>query len=297
MTSIFDYVPKEFKFLAVICSILIITIISNLVVKRAFFRASNFKKIDQTALGFAQRLVSIIIYTLGISTALTRIPEFKVIGHSLLAGAGIMTIVAGLASQQILGNIVSGFMIIFFRPFKLGDKITINNTYTGVVEDINLRETVVRDFENNRVIIPNSQISSQIVVNANHTDSRICKFIDVGIGYSSDVEKAISIMMEEIAQHPFNVDVRTEEQKNAGAPIVTVRLTNLGDSSVSLRAWAWAENSSNGYALQCDSLANIKRRFDAAGIEIPFPQRTISFSEGSTLHTVFKQRSKSDDTL
>ncbi|KKL25276.1 hypothetical protein LCGC14_2406970, partial [marine sediment metagenome] len=111
MISVFDYVPKDFKLLAIICSILFITIIVNWAVKRAFFRASNLKKVDQTTLGFAQRLVSITIYTVGISAALTHIPELKIIGHSGLAGAGIMTIVAGLASQQILGNIVSGFMI------------------------------------------------------------------------------------------------------------------------------------------------------------------------------------------
>lgn len=292
MISVFDYVPKDFKLLAIICSILFITIIVNWAVKRAFFRASNLKKVDQTTLGFAQRLVSITIYTVGISAALTHIPELKIIGHSGLAGAGIMTIVAGLASQQILGNIVSGFMIIFFRPFRIGDKITISNIYTGIVEDINLRETVVRDFENNRVIIPNSQVSTQVIINANHTDSRVCKFIDVGIGYSSDVDKAMAIMIEEISQHPFNVDIRTAEQKESGSPIVIVRLTSLGDSSVSFRAWAWAENSGNGYVLQCDSLVNIKRRFEAAGIEIPFPQTTISFSDGASLNAITKQASE-----
>jgi small-conductance mechanosensitive channel len=252
------------------------------------------KKVDQTTLGFAQRLVSIIIYTLGISAALTHIPEFKIIGHSLLAGAGIMTLIAGLASQQILGNIVSGFMIIFFRPFRIGDKITVSSTYTGIVEDINLRETVVRDFENNRVIIPNSQISTQIIINANHTDNLVCKFIDVGIGYSSDVDNAMAIMIEEINKHPFNVDIRTAEQIESGTPAVTVRLITLGNSSVNLRAWAWAANPGDGYALLCDSLVNIKRRFDAAGIEIPFPQTTISFSEGASLSTITKQGNKTN---
>jgi len=103
-----------------------------------------------------------------------------------------LTVVGGLASQQILGNIVSGFMIIFFRPFKIDDKITLNNTYTGIVEDINLREAIVRDKENNRIIIPNSQVNSQIIVNTDHTDSRICKFIEVAIGYSSDIDKSMS---------------------------------------------------------------------------------------------------------
>jgi len=286
MKSVFDYVPEDFRLIAIIGSILLITIISNWIVNRAISQVSNAKldksNFDKTTLRFIKQLKSFTIYTLGISAALTQIPEFKIIGHSLLAGAGILTVVGGLASQQILGNIVSGFMIIFFRPFKIDDKITLNNTYTGIVEDINLRETIVRDKENNRIIIPNSQVNSQIIVNTDHTDSRICKFIEVGIGYSSDIDKSMSIMIEEISRHPFNIDIRTVEQKESGSPIVTVQITSLGDSSVNLRATAWAENSTNGFALQCDSLLNIKRRFDAAGIEIPFPQTMISFAEDSS---------------
>ncbi|MCU7835452.1 MAG: mechanosensitive ion channel family protein [gamma proteobacterium symbiont of Taylorina sp.] len=291
MKSVFDYVPEDFRLIAIIGSIILITIITNWIVNRAISRVMSNAKLgkssfDQTTLRFFKRLISFTIYTLGISATLTQIPEFEIIGHSLLAGAGILTVVGGLASQQILGNIVGGFMIIFFRPFKIGDKITLNNNYTGIVEDINLRETVVRDNENNRVIIPNSQVNSQIIVNTDHTDSHICKFIDVGIGYSSDVDKAMSIMIEEIGQHPLNVDIRTAEQKESGSPIVIVRITSLGDSSVNLRAMAWAENSRNGFALQCDSFLNIKRRFDAAGIEIPFPQTMISFAEDSSINVI-----------
>lgn len=85
----------------------------------------------------------------------------------------------------------------------------MNNTWTGIVEDITLRETILRDFENNRVVVPNSMISSQVLVNANHTEDRICKFIDIGIGYSSDAERAMSIMAEEIINHPLHIDNRT----------------------------------------------------------------------------------------
>jgi small-conductance mechanosensitive channel len=148
------------------------------------------------------------------------------------------------------------------------------------VEDITLRETVLRDFENNRVVVPNAVISGQVLVNANHTEDRVCKFIDVGIGYSSDSERAMAIMAEESAKHPFLVDSRTPQQKDRGDPIVAVRVLSLGSSSVNLRAWAWAANPSDGFVMQCDLLERIKRRFDAEGIEIPFPQTTVSFADG-----------------
>jgi small conductance mechanosensitive channel len=287
MRSVFDYLPEDFRLLTIMATILVITFlmawIMNHLISRTLMARLNKAHIDLITVNFIRRFVNIVIYFIGISAALTQIPEFEVIGHSLLAGAGIMTVVGGLASQQVLSNIVSGLLIVIFRPFKIGEKITINSVYTGFVEDITLRETILRDSENNRIIVPNSQISSQILVNANHTDTRVCKFIEIGIGYSSNIDTAMSIMQEEVLKHPLHIDNRTEEQKNNGVPAVVVRLISLGGSSVNLRAWAWADNPTNGFILECDLLLNIKRRFDAAGIEIPFPQTTVSFQKDSLL--------------
>lgn len=287
MSPIFARLPDDVRLLVAISSILLITIVVSWALNRTIARVVKARNkrdnFDQTALKFVQRVINTTIYIVGIGSALTHIPEFKILGHSFLAGAGILSIISGLASQQILSNIFSGFMIVYFRPFRIGDKITFSNQYTGVVEDITLRETVLRDAENNRVIIPNSQVSSQVIVNANHTDSCICKTIDVGIGYASDVERAMSLMAESIAGHPLTIDNRTAAQKESDLPIVTVRVTELGESSVNLRAWAWAENPANGFILQCDSLKEIKQRFDSEEIEIPYPQTTISFDKKASL--------------
>lgn len=287
MTSIFDHLPQDFRMIAIMAAILVITFLvawlMNHLVTRTLMPRLNKAHIDLITINFIRRFVNIIIYFVGISAALTQIPEFEIIGHSLLAGAGIITIVGGLASQQVLSNIVSGLLIVIFRPFKIGEKITINNSYTGFVEDITLRETILRDTENNRVIVPNSQISSQILVNANHTDTRVCKFIEIGIGYTSNIDTAMKIMQEEVIKHPLHIDNRTEEEKSNGNPEAVVRLISLGDSAINLRAWAWADNATNAFILQCDLLLNIKRRFDAEGIEIPFPQTTISFQKDTLL--------------
>jgi len=285
--NMFERVPADIRVLIIIACIFAATFLAVLVVNRLFNRLFSIHigkgRVDPTSISFIRRLISSVIYIIGTSAALIQIPEFKIIGHSLLAGAGILTVVGGLASQQVLSNLISGLLIVFFRPFKIGDRVTINNTFTGTVEDINLRETILRDFENNRVIIPNSQVSSQVLVNANHTDDRICKFIDIGIGYSSDVGTAMAIMSEEIINHPLHIDHRTPEQKASGDPEAVVRIISLGDSSVNLRAWAWAANLGEGFVLQCDLLQNIKRRFDQENIDIPFPQTTVSFARGGPL--------------
>jgi small-conductance mechanosensitive channel len=155
--------------------------------------------------------------------------------------------------------------------------LTIQNTLRGIVEDINLRHTIIRNFENQRIIIPNSIISNEILINSNYTDDKLCKFINVGISYNSDVDRAKEIMNEEVQNHHLNIDVRSEEDIDSGVPRVMVRVVMLGESSVNLRAWAWASDPQNAFIMECDLLESIKKRFDKEGIVIPFPQRTISY--------------------
>jgi small conductance mechanosensitive channel len=250
----------------------------QLIINRAIRKESRSSDFDPTALLFAKRFISLAIYLLGVGAALTQVPEFKIIGHSLIAGAGVLTLVTGLASQQVLSNIVSGILIVVFRPFRLNDRITINGM-TGVVEDINLRQIVLRDLENNRIVIPNSVVSSNALVNFNHTDDRCCKTLEIGIGYRADIDRAMAIIVEEALRHPLLIDGRKPEQVASNTPEVLVRLVNLGESSVDLKAWVWAKDASDGFILICDLYKSIKQRFDAEGIEIPFPQRTISYAK------------------
>ncbi len=248
--------------------------IFNNLTNRYIKRNTATKHLDPTSFLFAKKFIIAVIYIVGVSFALVQIPELKIIGHSLLAGAGILSLVAGLASQQALSNIMSGFLIVLFKPFRINDRITFNN-YTGTVEEINLRQVVLKDLENNRVIVPNSVISSQVIVNTNLNDTKVCKNIQIGIGYSSDIGKALKIMEEEISKHPLFIDIRNEEDKNNNVPLVTSRVISLDDSSVSLKAWAYAENNSNGFILYCDTIRSIKERFDEENIEIPFKYQNV----------------------
>lgn len=248
--------------------------IFNNLTNRYIKRNTTTKHLDPTSFLFAKKFIIAVIYIVGVSFALVQIPELKIIGHSLLAGAGILSLVAGLASQQALSNIMSGFLIVLFKPFRINDRVTFNN-YTGTVEEINLRQVVLKDLENNRVIVPNSVISSQVIVNTNLNDTRVCKNIQIGIGYSSDIGKALKIMEEEISKHPLFIDIRNEEDKNNNVPLVTSRVISLDDSSVTLKAWAYAENNSNGFILYCDTIRSIKERFDEENIEIPFKYQNV----------------------
>jgi len=280
----FDF-ANDFKIGIIIAIIALTTIflgaVTDKVLRYFLYRKQSNKEYDATGFKFLKHLIITVIYILGFAFALIQIPEFKIIGHSFLAGAGVISLVAGLASQQALSNIVSGIFLVIFKPFRINDKITINN-FVGIVEDINLRQVVLKDAENNRIIIPNSVISNQIIVNTNMHDTKCCKVIEIGIGYESNIEDALAIMQEEIAKHPLFIDNRTPENKEQNTPLVAARVVALADSSVTLKAWAWAKNSTDGFVLYCDLLQSIKKRFDEANIDIPYPQRVVTLKNSET---------------
>jgi small-conductance mechanosensitive channel len=215
----------------------------------------------------------------GFGIAVYTMPNFRALAGSLLAGAGIFAVAIGFAAQHALSNVVSGVFIVIFKPFRINDRLSIQ-THQGVVEDITLRHTVIRNFENRRIIIPNSLISNEIIVNSDFADDKIVKWIDVGISYNSDIDVAKRIMMEEVLAHPMNLDPRTQEDIDNGVPEVVVRVINLMDSSVNIRAWAWSKDATNAFILSCDLLESIKKRFDIdPNVEIPYPHRTLYFRQ------------------
>lgn len=263
--------------IGILVATVIVALAFNRFMVRYIKRSSEELVNDPTNYQFLRRAILVLLYMVGISLAIYAIPPLRTLAQSVLAGAGILAIAIGFASQAAFSNIVAGIFIVIFKPFRVHDRIEIENSITGVVEDITLRHTIIRNFENRRVIIPNSKISEQNIINSDLIESKICKWIEIGISYDSDIKLAKKIMVEETEKHPLALDPRSKEDIENGAPRVNVRVLQLGDFSVLLRAWAWAANSPDGFELKCDLLESIKARFDAEGIEIPFPYRTLVF--------------------
>jgi small conductance mechanosensitive channel len=229
---------------------------------------------DPTNYRFLRHVVSAIIYIIGFSLAIYSIPALKALALSLLAGAGIMAVAVGFASQSALSNIVSGLFIVIYKPFGVKDRIEVKGMY-GVVEDITLRHTVIRNYENKRIVIPNAQISNEVIINADLVEEKVCKLIDFSISYGSDIDLAKAIIEEEGMKHPLCIDNRENDPIKGNDKQVVVRVINLGDSSVDLMVWIWAESQPNGFIMKCELLESVKKRFDKEGIVIPFPHRTV----------------------
>jgi len=259
--------------------IIILTVVVNMLFVRVFNRfirrRTDDMHNDPTNYKFLRHAIVALIYVVGVSAAIYSIPSLRTLASSLLAGAGILAVAVGFASQQALSNMISGIFIIIFKPFRVNDRITIQGTISGVVEDISLRHTVIRNFENRRVIVPNSIIGNEILVNADYEEALICKWIDMGIGYGADYKLAKKIIQEEAMKHPFFIDNRTPQEKAEGVDAVRVRVLNWGDFSINIRAWVWTADNGAAFQLGCDLYESVKERFDAEGVEIPYPYRNV----------------------
>jgi small conductance mechanosensitive channel len=251
-----------------------------------FVRAASTKlKVDPTKYSFLKNAVEFIVYICALIVIFHSIPALRNYGTALFAGAGVLAAIVGFASQSAFSNIVSGVFIVIFRPFSVGDRVRVGQLYSGDVEDITLRHTVIKDFENRRIVIPNSVVNNETIINSSLAEEDLCMFIDVGISFESDVDQAMRIMHDEAVKHPDCRDKRSEAELEAGEPQVVVRLINITESALQLRAYAWAKDPSAGFNLKCDLLRNIKKAFDEKKIRLAHPY-----------HKVFLQQSFENNT-
>jgi small-conductance mechanosensitive channel len=180
------------------------------------------------------------------------------------------TLAVGLAMQDVLQNFVAGVFIYTDRPFRIGDWIEWEGgDYEGVVEDISLRVTRVRSFDNELLTVPNSELTDGVIKNPVDADRLRLQFL-FGIGYDDDIERARDIIVEEAEAHEDIMD----------DPGPSVRLTELGDSSVGLKSRIWIDDPSRSDFVKTrgEYVQAVKERFDEEGIDIPYPNRTLGGS-------------------
>ncbi|WP_228237041.1 mechanosensitive ion channel family protein [Allomuricauda sp. M10] len=217
------------------------------------------KDYDETLESFLQSFISIALKALLFVLVVT---QLGVKTSSLVAIIGAAGLAIGLALQGSLANFAGGVLILIFKPFKVGDFISAQGI-DGTVKEISIFNTKLSTFGNQIAILPNGQLSNGNIINFNMESTRRDK-IDVGIGYGSNIKEAKEILLEICAENP---NINTE-------PAPEVYVGALGDSSVDLTLRFWANNDVF-WAAHFYVIEQTKLRFDAAGIEIPFPQRVM----------------------
>ena len=148
------------------------------------------QKFGLTSLKFMRNSLRFIFSLLAIIIVVTTVPAFKEKADYIFSGAGILAAILGFAAKDAISNLIAGLFIVFFRPFRIGDYIKLDQDRMGIVEDINLRHTTINNFENKRLIIPNSIISTESVLNHTIDEAKVLSFNNFIIGLHADIDKA-----------------------------------------------------------------------------------------------------------
>jgi len=156
----------------------------------SYLKKSKSEKYKKTSLQFLKNSIKFFVVLLAILFIIITVPVFKNKAAFIFSGAGILAAIIGFAAQAAISNLIAGVFIVIFKPFRVGDYIKLDDSRIGIVEDITLRHTVINNFENKRLIIPNSIISTESVLNHTIEDSHILSFNNFKLGLFASNEKA-----------------------------------------------------------------------------------------------------------
>jgi small conductance mechanosensitive channel len=253
------------NFVVAVLAIIIFIIFAKLtrgIVRRFLPKTSA----NESVVSIISTIIYLVILFIGLFVALGILNLDKTV-TSLLAGAGVLGIALGFAFQEIAANFVSGLVIAFREPYRIGDIIEIQS-YKGRVERINLRTTVITTFDGLNVFVPNKTMFTEPLINYTLTSKRRVE-LRVGVSYGDDLEQAESLIKEACADAPGRLN-----DKN-----IDVYYEKFGDSSINLIVFIWIEYPGDEYYLRARhyAIVQIKRIFEENKITIPFPIRTLDF--------------------
>lgn len=259
LTNTVDYLPKFFSGVLVLVIFLVLARILSGLTARALRRT----KADPALPRISARLIRVAVIVIGVIMAAA---QAGIAVGSLLASVGVIGLAVGLAAQDSLSNIVAGLTILWDRPFRTGDRVTIAGEY-GEIRDVGLRTTRIRTVDARDAILPNKDVIEHKIIN--HTrDQELRLDVPIGISYESDIGAARKALIEAVEGHELLAD----------EPEPEVVVVGLGDSSVDLQLRVYLRDPRKERAATWQMLEIGKLALDAAGIVIPFPQRTLHWA-------------------
>ncbi len=251
-------VSSIFMFILVMIIVFFVSKILNRILLKRLLTGFH---IDESTQFVILRINHYIIMIIGAVVA------FQFIGINLSGLAvifGLLSVGIGFGLQNVTSNFVAGLILLFERPIKIGDRVSVGDT-EGDVHDINIRSTTIVTLDNVTIIVPNSEFVSNNVVNWSHGDTKIRMNIEVGVSYDSDLDTVLRCLQEVAEEHP----------KVMEKPRPDVIFRSFGDSSWNMVLRAWVKNPKIHHIVTSDLNCAIVRKFRENNIEIPFPQRDL----------------------
>ncbi|WP_341368011.1 mechanosensitive ion channel domain-containing protein [Yoonia sp. BS5-3] len=250
--------------LAAFAIILVGFIVGGWARRRLVRLGESYEHLDITLFNFLGNVARYIVIVFAFLFVLN---TFGIQTTSFVAVIGAAGLAIGLALQGTLSNVAAGVMIVFFRPVKMGDFVEVNGQM-GTVKDVTLNFIEIASPANVQIIIPNSEVWGNTIINYSSYDTRRAEWT-FGVGYGANLKTA-----EETIRNTIMADPRAKSD-----PEPFIQVNNLGDSSVDFLVRVWCD-SGDYFAFQADMKRQVKEALDTAGIDIPFPTRTVVQVEG-----------------
>ena len=277
----FSFKPEKidtfWEVFAFILVIIFVTWLLSRLIRYVLYKIVSKEQKDENKTGylFMRSSVKLILGIIAIIYIVYTIPVLREKAIFIFSSAGIFAAIIGFAAQTAIANLVSGLFIIIFKPFRVGDYIKLDDSRLGIVSDITLRHTVINNFENKRLIIPNSIISKESILNHTIQDKQILTFNNFILGMYADIDLARKIITEEACKMPYMIDKRTEKQINNNEPRLIVQVINTKESVIHLRAYVWIDGPTNEFKSKAFLRESVHKRFIKEGVNLPVPLRKI----------------------
>ncbi len=262
-----------YLFLVFFIAWLLSRIIRYIIVKILKTRKSDVHK--RTSFQFLRNSVKFFVGIFALVFIIITVPVFRSKAAFIFSGAGILAAIIGFAAQAAISNLIAGVFIVIFKPFRVGDYIKLDEKRTGIVEDITLRHTVINNFENKRLIIPNSVISTESVLNHTIDDSHILSFNNFKIGLNANIDLAREIILEETQKLNFVIDTHITKETITTTNTTEVRVIEVSENYIHLRAYVWLNDPFQEFKLKCTLKEAVHKRFVSDGVDLPIVIRKV----------------------
>ncbi len=225
-----------------------------------------------TSLKFAKNSIKFLFFIIACLVIIATVPFLRRQATLIFSGAGILAAIIGFAAQAAISNLIAGAFIVIFKPFRVGDYIKLDIERVGIVDDITLRHTVINTFENKRLIIPNSIISTESVLNHTIQDSKVLSFNNLKIGMYADIDLARKIIQEEAKELEYILDYNVGDHTKEA---VQVRVIDIHEDYIHIRAYVWISEPFQEFRMKCKLKERVHKRFIIEGVDMPVPLRKL----------------------
>lgn len=265
---VFDDITKGFEHILFFIFLIVLLSVSYRIVVVLLdwysekINASENKNLSGSLFPLLKKVSKILLTVTAFTIALAK---FNIDISAFVLSLGVGSLALALAAQDTLSNMISGFIIMTDRPFRIGDRIKIGTNLIGDVLEIGIRSTKILDFDRNIIIVPNNDIVKSQIINQSYPSNVMRALVTVSVAYGSDIEKVKNVMIEAAKLHP-----KVSEEVE---PVVA--FMNFGDSSLEFRLDVKTDFYNDAFMLASDLREIIHKKFKENNIEIPLPQRVI----------------------